>query len=654
MPVACAHASPCPPSSSPTRPPAPAGAGGGARHRRRAAAGGDRRDVLRRGRRGRDAGAGRRRRCGSSAGQHVAARAGRAARGLRAAARDGRRRDRVGPPVRGHERDLRVGAAGRAARPRCPVHCVDSRQVGVATGFAALAAADVLDAGGSAAEAAEAARARAAASSSLFYVDTLEYLRRGGRIGAAAALLGGALAVKPLLQIEDGRVATLERVRTAGPGARPAGGAGGAGGRRAAGRRLRRPPGQPGPGRRSWPSKLAARLADEPRRPRGLVRRARRGARRARRARACSPSACAPRSEHSRRPSRRRAADRPQRGLVTGCPQALAHAPTADAGLPSVVAMRTRRPSPEHQEAVSRRLAQLERRAGGRASGDRALGRADERTAARAGPADRVGRARPGAGAARGGRAPACPVAGPARRAPVAGRPCAPRRCPRRCAAGCWLGPAQLAVRGGAGRRSAWPSPAGGWSAASPSRSWPRGAGTGRGPRLGRRRRRGAGRPAPAAARRRTGSAPGHRRVGHRRRGRQGAPTRHRGARRRAPGWSTRSRRPGARVPASTCRRSTWPGPGRRRADPGRESPRRRALRRVGGPRRRRHRPGRWSTSTPPPAELETLPEVGPVTAAAILAWRDRARRLHRGRRAARGRRHRRGDPGQARPHVTV
>lgn len=97
-----------------------------------------------------------------------------------------------------------------------PVTTVDARQVGAATGHAALAAQDVVDAGGGPAEAAEAARRRAAASTSIFYVDTLEYLRRGGRIGAAAAVLGSALSVKPLLEIRDGRVESLERVRTAG------------------------------------------------------------------------------------------------------------------------------------------------------------------------------------------------------------------------------------------------------------------------------------------------------------------------------------------------------------------------------------------------------------------------------------------------------
>lgn len=96
-----------------------------------------------------------------------------------------------------------------------PVHVVDTGQVGIATGYAALTAADVLDAGGTGEEAAEAALARGEASSSLFYVDTLEHLRRGGRIGAAAAIFGSALSVKPLLEISEGRVVPRERVRTA-------------------------------------------------------------------------------------------------------------------------------------------------------------------------------------------------------------------------------------------------------------------------------------------------------------------------------------------------------------------------------------------------------------------------------------------------------
>jgi DegV family protein with EDD domain len=95
-----------------------------------------------------------------------------------------------------------------------PVEVVDSRLVGVGTGFAVLAAAGALASGADAHKAADAARRRAAATTSLFYVDTLEHLRRGGRIGAAAKLVGSVLAVKPLLQLDDGRVVPLEKVRT--------------------------------------------------------------------------------------------------------------------------------------------------------------------------------------------------------------------------------------------------------------------------------------------------------------------------------------------------------------------------------------------------------------------------------------------------------
>lgn len=97
-----------------------------------------------------------------------------------------------------------------------PVRAVDTRQLGMASGYAVLTAADVLDAGGTCEDAAGAASARARATTSLFYVDTLDYLRRGGRIGPAAALLGSALAVKPLLEIVDGAIAPREKVRTTG------------------------------------------------------------------------------------------------------------------------------------------------------------------------------------------------------------------------------------------------------------------------------------------------------------------------------------------------------------------------------------------------------------------------------------------------------
>jgi DegV family protein with EDD domain len=96
-----------------------------------------------------------------------------------------------------------------------PVRVVDTGMIAMALGFCALAAAETAEAGGTLDEAVTVAEKRAAATSAYFYVDTLEYLRRGGRIGAARAFLGSALAVKPLLQLEGGRIEPLEKVRTA-------------------------------------------------------------------------------------------------------------------------------------------------------------------------------------------------------------------------------------------------------------------------------------------------------------------------------------------------------------------------------------------------------------------------------------------------------
>lgn len=101
-----------------------------------------------------------------------------------------------------------------ARRSPVPVRTVDTGQLGMGTGFAVLAAARAVAAGGDAAAAETAAHTCAEATRSLFYVDTLEHLRRGGRIGAAQALLGSVLAVKPLLTISDGTVVPLDKART--------------------------------------------------------------------------------------------------------------------------------------------------------------------------------------------------------------------------------------------------------------------------------------------------------------------------------------------------------------------------------------------------------------------------------------------------------
>ena len=94
------------------------------------------------------------------------------------------------------------------------VRVVDSRTTAMGLGFAALHAASAASAGASAADVEAAAVTAAGCSSTLFVVETLDHLRRGGRIGPAAALLGTALAVKPVLHMSDGRIVPLEKVRT--------------------------------------------------------------------------------------------------------------------------------------------------------------------------------------------------------------------------------------------------------------------------------------------------------------------------------------------------------------------------------------------------------------------------------------------------------
>lgn len=103
--------------------------------------------------------------------------------------------------------------AGRDAA--VPVTAIDSRSVAMALGYGVLDGALAARAGADLATVERVVRERIGASHALFYVDTLEFLRRGGRIGAAQALVGQALAVKPILELVDGRVVPLEKVRTA-------------------------------------------------------------------------------------------------------------------------------------------------------------------------------------------------------------------------------------------------------------------------------------------------------------------------------------------------------------------------------------------------------------------------------------------------------
>lgn len=93
-----------------------------------------------------------------------------------------------------------------------PVHVVDSRTVGMALGFAALRAARSGSADGAAV--ARAAEEQAGRTTVRFAVDTLEFLRAGGRLGPLAATLGTVLGLRPVLSVRDGRLDVVEKVRT--------------------------------------------------------------------------------------------------------------------------------------------------------------------------------------------------------------------------------------------------------------------------------------------------------------------------------------------------------------------------------------------------------------------------------------------------------
>jgi DegV family protein with EDD domain len=91
---------------------------------------------------------------------------------------------------------------------------VDSLATTMALGWPVLTAARAAAAGENLVECHKLAEKARDQTSVMFVVETLEYLRRGGRIGGAQAMLGTVLNVKPLLELQDGRIESVEKIRT--------------------------------------------------------------------------------------------------------------------------------------------------------------------------------------------------------------------------------------------------------------------------------------------------------------------------------------------------------------------------------------------------------------------------------------------------------
>ncbi len=104
--------------------------------------------------------------------------------------------------------------ASLAQLPDLTIRVVDSLSTSMGLALIVLATARAAAAGKSLDKVVAVAEKVRDKTHTLFVVDTLEYLHRGGRIGGAKRLLGTALNIKPLLHLEDGRIEPLAQVRT--------------------------------------------------------------------------------------------------------------------------------------------------------------------------------------------------------------------------------------------------------------------------------------------------------------------------------------------------------------------------------------------------------------------------------------------------------
>lgn len=94
------------------------------------------------------------------------------------------------------------------------IHIIDSRSNSMQLGFAAITAARLASEGKNVCEVIKAAEDNIKRSRFLFIPDNLEYLKKGGRIGGASALIGSLLKIIPILTVEDGKTTVLAKVRT--------------------------------------------------------------------------------------------------------------------------------------------------------------------------------------------------------------------------------------------------------------------------------------------------------------------------------------------------------------------------------------------------------------------------------------------------------
>jgi DegV family protein with EDD domain len=101
-----------------------------------------------------------------------------------------------------------------AESPEQDIRVVDSRHVSIGLGMMAVEAARAAARGDDANAVVSLLEDLAQRTHTVFVVATLEYLRRGGRIGGAQAFLGSLLGVKPVLEAKDGKVEPVTRVRT--------------------------------------------------------------------------------------------------------------------------------------------------------------------------------------------------------------------------------------------------------------------------------------------------------------------------------------------------------------------------------------------------------------------------------------------------------